>query len=283
MNLKALLVLLASILYMLGAQWWYATKKAPNYCCGKEKVAPASDDANVGGKDATIGAAALGPLLFNWTNATPVISDKFASYKEGIMNGDEKENILVITGKYYEGEKAPKGYENMGLARAAEIRKLFPDVPDTRIELSSQLVSKPANLDTSLAFPSANINWKAAPVEEKAVIELANKALIYFPYNNANKEVDAKVDEYLKKLSERLKAGDEKVVITGHTDDRGDEAANMKLGERRAKNVRDILRRLGVPKDRITTLSKGETEPAEPNGTERGWRMNRRTVVEIVQ
>jgi outer membrane protein OmpA-like peptidoglycan-associated protein len=282
MNLKALLVLLAAILFMLGAQWWYSTEKAPNYCCGKEKVAPPSDTSGEGA--ATIGtAAALGPLLFNWTNATPVTSDKFAAYKKGIMNGDEKENILVITGKYYEGEKAPKGYENMGLARAAEIRKLFPGVPDTRIELVSELVAKPNNLDTSLAFSSANINWKAAPVEEKTVIELANKALIYFPYRQSNKEVDSKVDEYLRKLAERLKSGNEKVIVTGHTDDRGEADTNMKLGERRAKNVRDILRKLGVPANRITTVSKGETEPAEANGTERGWRLNRRTVVEVVQ
>lgn len=178
------------------------------------------------------------------------------------MDGSENDNTLVIVGKYYEGEKAPKGYENMGLARAAEIRKLFPNVPDTRIELSSEMVSKPSDLDTSVAFPSADISWKAAPKEEKAVIELANKALIYFPYNQAQKEVDPKVDEYLRKLAERLKAGDEKVLITGHTDDRGDDASNMKLGERRAKNVRDILRKLGVPRDRITTVSKGETEPA---------------------
>jgi len=52
---------------------------------------------------------------------------------------------------------------------------------------------------------------------------------------------------------------------------------------RRAKVVRDILKRYGVPANRITTESKGETQPAEPNGTERGWRMNRRTVVKIVQ
>ena len=60
-------------------------------------------------------------------------------------------------------------------------------------------------MDTSLAFSSANINWKAAPVEEKTVIELANKALIYFPYRQSNKEVDSKVDDYLRKLAQRLK------------------------------------------------------------------------------
>ena len=194
----------------------------------------------------------------------------------------DRDNTLVITGKYFEGETAPAGFTNMGIARAAETRKLFTEVPDTRIELVAEKVPLRDGVKTN-EFTNAAFSWKAAPVEEKAVKTIGNTALIYFPYNSTRKSVDPAIDTYLKDLAARLKAGSEKVLITGHTDDRGDADANFKLGERRAKVVRDILKRYGVPANRITTESKGETQPAEPNGTERGWKMNRRTVVKIVQ
>lgn len=270
MNSKALLVLIAFILFSLGAQSWYSNKIKPGVCCEKEAVIPAAVP------------AAKEALMFDWSNPATKTYDKWPARKKSILSGDKKDNTLVITGKYFEGETAPAGFANMGLARAAEIRKLFPEVPNTRIELVAEKVALRDGVKTN-EFTNASFDWKAAPEVEKTVRTVGNTALIYFPFNSTQKEVDPAIDTYLKGLAERLKNGTEKVLITGHTDDRGDEEANYKLGERRAKVVRDILKRYGVSQDRITTESKGETEPAEPNGTERGWRMNRRTVVKIIQ
>lgn len=276
MNSKALLILIIAILYILGAQWWYGVNHKDHCCDNNERtttpVLPAKVEEKKE-KDA---------LMFKWSSAKANTYDKFATYKQNILNGNKDNSTLVITGKYFEGESTPSGFENMGIARAAEIRKLFPEVPDTRIQLLSQKVN-PTDGVKDNEFTSASFAWEAATEDDKTLIEIGNKALIYFPFRSTNKEFDPTVDAYLKKLAERLKAGNEKVVITGHTDDRGEEAANMRLGERRSKAVGDILIKLGVPSDRISTLSKGETAPAEPNGTERGWRMNRRTEVEVVQ
>jgi len=130
MNSKALLVLILSILYMLVAQWWYSTKINPGVCCEKEAaVAPAAVP------------AAKEALMFDWSNPATKTYDKWPARKRTILSGDKKDNTLVITGKYFEGEAAPAGFANMGIARAAEIRKLFPEVPDTRIELLAQKVS----------------------------------------------------------------------------------------------------------------------------------------------
>ena len=275
MNSKALLVLILSILYMLVAQWWYSTKIKPGVCCGTESaVTSAVVPAAV--------PAAKEALMFNWSNPATNTYDKWPARKKSILSGDKKDNTLVITGKYFEGETAPAGFATMGMARAAEIRKLFPEVPDTRIELLEEKVALRDGVKTN-EFTNAAFTWKAAPAEMKTVKTVGNTALIYFPYNSTKKKVDPAIDTYLKGLADRLKNGTEKVLITGHTDDRGEEEANYNLGLRRAKVVRDILKGYGVPNNRITTESKGETQPAEPNGTERGWRMNRRTVVKITQ
>ena len=59
----------------------------------------------------------------------------------------------------------------------------------------------------------------AAPEKgETTIVEVENEITIYFPFNSSVKDKNAKVDEYLKKLAERLKQTNEKVSITGHTD-----------------------------------------------------------------
>lgn len=54
-------------------------------------------------------------------------------------------------------------------------------------------------------------------------------------------------------------ATDKKIVVTGFTDPIGDEKANMRLGQRRADTVKDMLVRSGIPATNITTQSMGES------------------------
>ena len=55
----------------------------------------------------------------------------------------------------------------------------------------------------------------------------------------------------------------ELVEIQGHTDDRGSDAYNLDLSERRAFAVRHYLLDWGVPEGRVLAKGYGETEPAE--------------------
>ncbi len=66
------------------------------------------------------------------------------------------------------------------------------------------------------------------------------------------------------------------VRIEGHCDDRGTEAYNLALGERRARSVRDYLLTRGVAAERMTTVSYGEERPVCREQTEDCWRENRR-------
>ena len=65
--------------------------------------------------------------------------------------------------------------------------------------------------------------------------------------------------------------------IVGHTDSKGSEDYNMRLGQRRADSVKDKLIELGLDSTRILgTSSMGETEPVATNDTEEGRFQNRR-------
>lgn len=67
-----------------------------------------------------------------------------------------------------------------------------------------------------------------------------------------------------------------KVQIEGHCDERGTAEYNLALGERRAQSAKQFLISLGIPADRITTISYGEDKPLDPRHNEEAWAKNRR-------
>ncbi len=72
---------------------------------------------------------------------------------------------------------------------------------------------------------------------------------------------------------------DVKLLISGHTDNRRDEAYNMALSLRRADAVKNYMSRKGIAKDRLLTEGHGFAEPVASNETAEGRAMNRRAVL----
>ncbi|MXO82000.1 OmpA family protein [Altererythrobacter aestiaquae] len=77
------------------------------------------------------------------------------------------------------------------------------------------------------------------------------------------------------------------IVLSGHTDSKGTDAANMRAARNRAEAVRDWLVERNVPQSRITVIAIGEQNPARPNAKpdgspdEEGRAFNRRVDVAI--
>ena len=75
----------------------------------------------------------------------------------------------------------------------------------------------------------------------------------------------------------RLKSqSGEKILIEGHCDERGTNAYNMVLGERRAQAAAQYLRDLGVPSSQMQTTSYGKERPFCTEHSEACWQSNRR-------
>lgn len=75
---------------------------------------------------------------------------------------------------------------------------------------------------------------------------------------------------------------DLRVEIGGHTDDRGSDAYNQSLSQRRAQSVLDYLAAHGVDAARLSAQGYGESRPAVPNDTDENRERNRRVELKVL-
>ena len=66
------------------------------------------------------------------------------------------------------------------------------------------------------------------------------------------------------------------VTIEGHSDERGTAEYNLALGERRALAARTYLVSLGIPADKVKTVSYGKEFPFDAGHDDEAWSKNRR-------
>jgi peptidoglycan-associated lipoprotein len=66
------------------------------------------------------------------------------------------------------------------------------------------------------------------------------------------------------------------ITIEGHCDERGTAEYNLALGERRALAAKNYLVSLGIPADKVKTVSYGKEFPFDPGHDDRAWSLNRR-------
>ena len=110
-------------------------------------------------------------------------------------------------------------------------------------------------------------------------IDALNKNSPFQPvfYGYDRSEVDAAGQQALNGNAEILKKYPTWVItIEGHADERGTAEYNLALGERRALAARNYLVSLGIPADRLRTVSYGKEFPFDPGHNEDAWAKNRR-------
>lgn len=103
---------------------------------------------------------------------------------------------------------------------------------------------------------------------------------IYFNYDKYDVREDAR--STLTRNADALKAifsdfPGSVVTVEGHCDERGSAEYNLGLGDRRSTSTKDFLVQLGVPADRLKTVSYGKERPQCQDNNESCWQKNRRS------
>ncbi|HZT31799.1 MAG TPA: OmpA family protein [Bryobacteraceae bacterium] len=100
----------------------------------------------------------------------------------------------------------------------------------------------------------------------------------YFDFDKSDIRSDAKDAltsdaDALKSIFNDFPSG--VVVVEGHCDERGSAEYNLGLGDRRSTATKDFLVQLGVPADRLKTISYGKERPVCTEHNEECWQKNR--------
>jgi peptidoglycan-associated lipoprotein len=102
---------------------------------------------------------------------------------------------------------------------------------------------------------------------------------VYFDYDKS--EISGEAREILTRDAGAIKSiltdfPNASIVVEGHCDERGSAEYNLGLGDRRSSAAKEFLVSLGVPADRLKTISYGKERPQCTDQNEGCWQKNRR-------
>jgi peptidoglycan-associated lipoprotein len=173
--------------------------------------------------------------------------------------------------------KKPKNFH------AIVMKKL---ITHRRVKMRKGLLLMFAAVFVFVAGCSTTQEVKPEPVEPVAVVAEepsvrgdsdndTNLKTVYFGFDKSNLTDDAlkTLKENVAYLTSNPKL---KVVLEGHTDNRGTTEYNLSLGQRRADKVKKYYIKLGIAENRITTTSYGREKPVDADNNESAWAKNRR-------
>ena len=168
---------------------------------------------------------------------------------------------------------------------------------DTATKLNEPSTAAPVETRRPVTTPSAGATppamASATPQSRVATVDLApqtsgagvagasasmampTQRVIYFDFDSYAIKDDYKslVDGYARVLSANK---GKKMVVEGHTDERGGREYNLALGQKRAAAVVQSLTLLGASDGQLEAISFGEERPAVQGSDEEAWSKNRR-------
>ena len=209
-----------------------------------------------------------------------------------------KENpkrMLNLNGTYYANEKGKNiSADNLGLERAGVIEKILLNAkaPEESITISSEMINSLSTSNKNIFNPVEFVfmEKKTDEFSEDSIgdgvgavrTSVLDPFVIRFETGNNDISMSSELRSYLDEALAYLDSNpDTQLIVTGHTDNKGNASANKKLSLDRASKVRRFLRNNGVKSKQVVAEGKGDSDPIEDNSTEDGRRMNRRVAITI--
>ncbi len=121
----------------------------------------------------------------------------------------------------------------------------------------------------------ATVDLSRGAAAGTALLGAPGQRIVYFDFDSFAIKDDFKglIDAHAKVLSTDKAR---RMVIEGHTDERGGREYNLALGQKRAEAVLRTLALLGATDKQLEAVSFGEERPAAQGADEAAWARNRR-------
>lgn len=167
-------------------------------------------------------------------------------------------------------------------AAAAPVETISPDrmatIPDDRrstTEASRAPLAPSSPAEEGSRGASAGPSDGAAPSAGLAPSDASGPGDVFFDFDQYVIRRDAQ--PIMEANAVWIKgASGKSVLIEGHCDERGTQAYNLVLGEKRARSAKRYLEDLGVPAARLKIISFGEMRPFCKERDEHCYQLNRR-------
>ncbi len=169
---------------------------------------------------------------------------------------------------------------NEGKLAGVESRNPLLNPADGGVALASQT---PDGAADAAALAREQAQSRVAPIDpgdsasvvDSAMMAASRQRIVYFDFDSFVIRDDYKpmIEAHARVL--QINAN-KRMVIEGHTDERGGREYNLALGQKRAEAVLRSLALLGVPEARLEAVSFGQERPAVQGSGESAWAQNRR-------
>ncbi|QJW37488.1 OmpA family protein [Cellulosimicrobium protaetiae] len=167
--------------------------------------------------------------------------------------------------------------EEIPVVAAADADGLTVPVADLAPSGVDDVVAPTAVLETYSA--TADDAVRTRDTGEKVSVNVSSDVLFAVDSADLGPEADTALEAVARELA---LAADGELVVAGHTDDVGDDAANQDLSERRARAVADRLGQVAdLGRFDVRVEGRGEREPVTAELTDEARALNRRVTVEF--
>jgi peptidoglycan-associated lipoprotein len=130
-----------------------------------------------------------------------------------------------------------------------------------------------APASTQAAQPQSQV--ASVDVSRNAAAAAPRERIVYFDFDSfvIRDEFKPMLEAHARALAAQRA---QRIVVEGHTDERGGREYNLALGQKRAEAVTRALTLLGVSEKQLEAVSFGKERPAAQGSTEEAWAKNRR-------
>lgn len=196
--------------------------------------------------------------------------------------------IITITGFATSDEKNSTTFENLGLARANDVKNFFVSkgLSENQLNTKGEIIDTwKRSADTLLGPADYTFTDTTAATDEWTVLKdkiNADPLILHFNTNKSSETLSDLEKQKVTDIAKYTKHVKEAVVLAvGHSDNVGNRDANIVLAQKRAEFSKKYLSKNGIDPARIETQSKGPDEPIGDNNKTEGKASNRRTVITI--